>query len=45
MGEVLGVSPDVVPVYQGLRADSLLARVAFDADVFGKVRFSACGPA
>jgi hypothetical protein len=36
MREVLGVNPLVVPVYQGLAANSLLGRVAFDADVFGK---------
>ncbi|MFZ0818551.1 MAG: FecR domain-containing protein [Candidatus Acidiferrales bacterium] len=36
MREVLGVNPVVVPVYQGLPANSLLARVAFEADVFGK---------
>ena len=36
MREVLGVNPVVVPVYQGLAANSLLGRVAFDADVFGK---------
>jgi hypothetical protein len=36
MREVLGISPMVVPVYQGLPSNSLLARVAFDADVFGK---------
>jgi len=36
MREVLGISPEVVPVYQGLPKQSLLAKVAFDADVFGK---------
>jgi len=36
MRDVLGVSPVVVPVYDGLSANSLLAKVAFDADVFGK---------
>lgn len=36
MREVLGVSPVVVPVYDGLPANSLLGKVAFDADVFGK---------
>jgi len=36
MRDVLGVSPVVVPVYDGLSPNSLLAKVAFDADVFGK---------
>ena len=36
MQEVLGVSPVVVPVYEGLPARSLLGKVAFYADAFGK---------
>src|SRR5207245_7957545 len=36
MRDVLGINPVVVPVYEGLSANSLLARVAFEADVFGK---------
>ena len=36
MAEVLGISPVVVPVFEGLPQRSLLAKVAFDADVFGK---------
>jgi hypothetical protein len=33
---ILGVEPQVYPVYEGLAAHSLLARVAFEADVFCK---------
>ena len=36
MRDALGVNPVVVPVFQGLARNSLLAKVAFDADVFGK---------
>jgi len=36
MRDVLGVDPVVVPVFQGLSENSLLSKVAFDADVFGK---------
>ena len=36
MREVLGVNPVVVPVYEGLSPSSILGKVAFDADVFGK---------
>ena len=36
MREVLGVAPVVVPVYEGFAGNSLLGKVAFDADVLGK---------
>lgn len=36
MREVLGVTPIAVPIYSGLASHSLLAKLAFDVDVFGK---------
>jgi len=36
MRDVLGINPVVVPVFDGLPRNSLLAKTAFDADVFGK---------